>query len=181
LAWGRLPRHAIGFYLSVNLSARQLAQADVLEMVSDVLDRCGLPPHALGIEVTETILMKDSDAGVATVTGLKELGVRVAIDDFGTGYSGLGYLRRFPIDDVKIDRAFVEKLGKDPGDAAIVAAVTNLGHALGVTVTAEGVESPVQLEELKSLGVDAAQGYLFAPPQPAHDLTGRLLRSKRWL
>jgi diguanylate cyclase (GGDEF)-like protein/PAS domain S-box-containing protein len=180
MAWRRNLHHANGFYLSVNFSGRQLAQADVVDVVSEVLEQSGLPPHALGIEVTETVLMKDSDAGVATVTGLKDLGVRVAIDDFGTGYSALGYLRRFPIDDVKIDRAFVEKLGANPSDAAIVAAIVNLGHALGVTVTAEGVESRTQLEELKALGVDAAQGYLFAPPQPAGDLTARLTRSRRW-
>jgi EAL domain-containing protein (putative c-di-GMP-specific phosphodiesterase class I) len=170
-----------GFYVSVNFSGRQLAQADVLVSVADALERSGLPPEALGVEVTETVLMTDSDVGVATVAGLKELGVRVAIDDFGTGYSALGYLRRFPIDDVKIDRGFIEKLGAHPGDSAIVAAIIDLGHALGVTVTAEGVETPAQLEELKSLGVDAAQGYLFAPPQPADDLTGRLARSQRWL
>ena len=181
MSWRRNLRDANGFFLSVNFSGRQLAQADVVDVVSDVLERCGLPPQALGVEVTETVLMRDSDVGVSTVAGLKELGVRVAIDDFGTGYSALGYLRRFPIDDVKIDRAFVEKLGGHPGDSAIVAAVVSLGHALGVTVTAEGVESTAQLEELKTLGIDSAQGYLFAPPQPAADLTGRLARSRRWI
>lgn len=181
MSWRRNLREGNGFFLSVNFSGRQLQQPDLIDSVSDVLERCGLPPQALGIEVTETMLMKDRDAGVATVTGLKELGVRVAIDDFGTGYSALGYLRRFPIDDVKLDRAFVERLGADAGDSAVVAAVVSLGQALGVTVTAEGVESVAQLEELKSLGVDSAQGYLFAPPQPPADLTGQLARSRRWI
>jgi EAL domain-containing protein (putative c-di-GMP-specific phosphodiesterase class I) len=105
----------------------------------------------------------------------------VSIDDFGTGYSALGYLRRFPVDEVKIDRTFVERLGSDSEDAAIVSAVVSLGHALGVTVTGEGVETAAQLDTLRALGVDAAQGFLFAPPQPAADLTPRLVRPHRWI
>jgi diguanylate cyclase (GGDEF)-like protein/PAS domain S-box-containing protein len=168
------------FRLSVNLSARQLVHAELADLVAGVLARVGLRPDALCIEITETVLMEDIDAGVAAVKALKALGVRVSIDDFGTGYSALGYLRKFPVDDVKIDRTFVERLGTDPEDAAIVAAVVSLGHALGVTVTGEGVETASQLEMLRDLGVDAAQGYLFAPPQPAADLTARLLRPHRW-
>jgi diguanylate cyclase (GGDEF)-like protein len=177
--WRALP--AVGrFRVSVNLSGRQLVQADLADLVAGVLARTGLRPDALCVEITETTLMEDLAAGVGAVKALKALGVRVSIDDFGTGYSALGYLRQFPVDDVKIDRTFVERLGTDPEDAAIVAAVVSLGHALGVTVTGEGVETRAQLEMLRDLGVDAAQGYLFAPPQPAADLTPQLLRPHRW-
>ncbi len=173
--------HVDGFRLAVNLSGRQLVHSDLADLVAGVLSRTGLPPDALCIEITETTLMDDLAAGVGAVKALKALGVRVSIDDFGTGYSALGYLRQFPIDDVKIDRTFVERLGTDPEDAAIVSAVVSLGHALGVTVTGEGVETPAQLEMLRALGVDAAQGYLIAPPQPAADLTPQLLRRSRWI
>jgi diguanylate cyclase (GGDEF)-like protein/PAS domain S-box-containing protein len=169
------------FRLSVNLSGRQLVHADLADLVAGILDRTGLGAEALCIEITETVLMEDVDAGIGAVKALKALGVRVSIDDFGTGYSALGYLRQFPVDEVKIDRTFVERLGSDPEDAAIVSAVVSLGHALGVTVTGEGVETVAQLETLRSLGVDAAQGFLFAPPQPADDLTPRLVRPHRWV
>ncbi len=168
------------FRVSVNLSARQLVHHDVGPTVVAALERTGLEPGALCVEITETILMEDVDAGVKAVKGLKALGVRTAIDDFGTGYSALGYLRKFPIDEVKIDRSFVERLGTDPDDSAIVAAVVSLGHALGVTVTGEGVETRSQLEELRALGVDAAQGFLLAPPQPPRDITPWLARSHIW-
>ncbi len=178
--WRALPA-VDRFRLAVNLSSRQLVQADLADLVAGVLARTGLRPDALCVEITETTLMEDIDAGVGAVKALKALGVRVSIDDFGTGYSALGYLRQFPVDDVKIDRTFVERLGTDPEDAAIVAAVVSLGHALGVTVTGEGVETKAQLQMLRDLGVDAAQGYLFAPPQPAADLTPQLLRPHTWI
>ncbi len=178
--WRALPA-VDRFRLSVNLSGRQLVQSDLADLVAGVLARTGLRPDALCVEITETTLMEDLAAGVGAVKALKALGVQVSIDDFGTGYSALGYLRQFPVDDVKIDRTFVERLGTDPEDAAIVAAVVSLGHALGVTVTGEGVETRAQLEMLRDLGVDAAQGYLLAPPQPAPDLTPQLIRPHRWI
>jgi len=178
--WGRSVPDPSRFRLSVNLSGRQLLHADLADLVASILDRTGLRAGALCVEITETVLMEDVDAGIAAVKALKALGVRVSIDDFGTGYSALGYLRQFPVDEVKIDRTFVERLGSDPEDAAIVSAVVSLGHALGVTVTGEGVETIAQLDTLRSLGVDAAQGFLFAPPQPADELTPLLVRSHRW-
>ena len=178
--WRRALSSPEQFRLSVNLSGRQLVHAELADLVAGVLEQAGLRPDALCIEITETVLVEDIEAGVAAVKALKALGVRVSIDDFGTGYSALGYLRQFPVDDVKIDRTFVARLGTDPEDAAIVAAVVSLGHALGVTVTGEGVETPAQLQILRDLGVDAAQGYLFAPPQPPADLTPRLVRPHRW-
>jgi diguanylate cyclase (GGDEF)-like protein/PAS domain S-box-containing protein len=179
--WRRSVRASESFRLSVNLSGRQLVHSDLADLVAGVLANSGMRPDALCIEITETVLMEEIDAGVSAVKALKALGVCVSIDDFGTGYSALGYLRRFPIDEVKIDRTFVERLGTDPEDSAIVRAVVSLGHALGVTVTGEGVETPAQLAELQALGVDCAQGHLFAPAQPPGDLTPSLVRPHRWL
>jgi diguanylate cyclase (GGDEF)-like protein len=179
--WCRARGDTDGFQLAVNLSGRELVHADLPDLVAGVLAGVGLRPDVLCVEITETVLMDDMDAGIAAVKALKALGVRVSIDDFGTGYSALGYMRRFPVDNVKIDRTFVERLGTDPEDAAIVAAVVSLGHALGVSVTGEGVETSTQLEILRGLGVDTVQGFLFAMPQPAEELTPLLTVPRRWL
>jgi diguanylate cyclase (GGDEF)-like protein/PAS domain S-box-containing protein len=151
------------FSVSVNLSARQLAHSDVVQAVRTALDRTGADPAMLGLEITESVLM--GETSVETVAALKALGVKLSIDDFGTGYSSLGYLKRFPVDVVKVDRSFVDGLGTDPEDSAIVAAVVSLGHALGLEVVAEGVETERQLAELVRLGCDFAQGYWFAAAQ----------------
>jgi len=169
------------FRVSVNLSSRQLLHVDLPDLVSEVLVRTQLPPRALCIEITESSVMDDPESGLHAVRSLKALGVQVCVDNFGTGYSALGYLREFPIDEVKIDRSFVAKLGTEPEEAAIVAAVVSLGRGLGVTVTGEGVETAGEVERLRSLGVDAAQGFFFAPPQPAADLTTRLRSPRSWL
>jgi diguanylate cyclase (GGDEF)-like protein len=165
--------------VSVNLSARQLLHADVQDLVAGALARTGLDPGRLCVEITEGVLMEDADAGVGAAKSLKALGVRLGIDDFGTGYSSLGYLRRFPVDEVKLDQTFVTRLGASAEDSAIVAAIVDLGHALGLDVIAEGVETQSQLAALRALGTDAAQGFLFAPPQPASDLAARLRRPPR--
>jgi EAL domain-containing protein (putative c-di-GMP-specific phosphodiesterase class I) len=122
--------------------------------------------------------MQDPDATIATLRGLKELGVGLAVDDFGTGYSSLSYLKRFPVDTLKIDRAFVDGLGTDPRDTCIVRSVLALAKNLGLAVTAEGVETPEQLRQLTALGCDRAQGYHFARPLPADEI-GRLLAHGR--
>jgi diguanylate cyclase (GGDEF)-like protein len=178
VAWDAAPpRRALR--VSVNLSARQLLHGDVQDLVAGALARTGLDPGRLCVEITESVLMEDADAGVGAAKSLKALGVRLGIDDFGTGYSSLGYLRRFPVDEVKLDQTFVTRLGASSEDSAIAAAIVNLGHALGLDVIAEGVETQSQLSALRALGVDSAQGYLFAPPQPAADLATRLRKPIR--
>jgi diguanylate cyclase (GGDEF)-like protein/PAS domain S-box-containing protein len=151
--------------MSVNLSARQLSTPGLLPMVQSVLAECGLAPGRLCFEITESVLMDDVDLAISVLSDLRALGVRLAIDDFGTGYSSLGYLRRFPVDIVKLDRAFVAGLGSDTAADAIAAAVINLGHALGLSVIAEGVETEEQLTVLRALRCDRAQGYLWSAPQ----------------
>ena len=153
------------FSISVNLSARQLGQPDLVEQVRQALERHAVEPGMISLEITESVLM--AEASVRTLSLLKNLGVGLSIDDFGTGYSSLAYLKRFPVDSVKVDRSFVDGLGTDSEDSAIVAAVVSLGHALGLTVIAEGVETSHQLGELVALACDRAQGYWFARPLPA--------------
>jgi hypothetical protein len=157
--------------MSVNLSARQLSSPGLVPMVASTLEEFGLAPERLCFEITESVLMDDVDSAIAVLSELRGLGVRLAIDDFGTGYSSLGYLRRFPVDIVKLDRAFVAGLGNDSAADAIAAAVINLGHALGLSVIAEGVETEEQLTVLRALRCDRAQGYLWSAPQGLEALT----------
>jgi EAL domain-containing protein (putative c-di-GMP-specific phosphodiesterase class I) len=156
--------------MSVNLSAVQFASPRLAEMVAGVLERCGVEPPTLCLEITETTLVTGAAATSDVLSALQELGVRLAIDDFGTGYSSLGYLRRLPVDQLKVDRSFIEGLGSRDDDRAIVSAVVNMGHSLGLSVLAEGVETDEQLSELRSLGCDLGQGYRFARPRPATEL-----------
>jgi diguanylate cyclase (GGDEF)-like protein/PAS domain S-box-containing protein len=158
--------------LSVNLSARQLAEPGLVETVRSTLQAAGIDPMIVDVwlEVTETLVLRDPESAAARLTELRSLGVRLAVDDFGTGYSSLSYLRRFPVSALKIDRAFVAGLGQSSEDEAIVLAVVHLAHALGLEVVAEGVESDVQLSRLREIGCDFAQGYLLQAPLPAHQL-----------
>lgn len=159
--------------VEVNLSARQVDHPSLLPTVERVLEETGLPPGAFTLEITESALMKDAVGAHQVLQALKSLGVALAIDDFGTGYSSLGYLQRFPLDILKVDKSFVDGLGRDQG-TEIVAAVVNLAHALGLEVVAEGVETPRQLEALRELGCDFAQGYLFSRPVPPVELRWEL-------
>ena len=153
----------------MNVSARQLTAGSFAESVSDAIRRNRLPSGSLTFEITETVLMEDVDLSIESLVGLKALGARLAVDDFGTGYSSLAYLKRLPLDTLKIDRAFVDGLGTDPNDSAIVAAIVGVARALGLAVTAEGVETDVQWEELRRLGCDYAQGFRFSRPLPAEE------------
>jgi diguanylate cyclase (GGDEF)-like protein len=152
--------------VSVNLSERQLVDDELVPTVIAALERTGLDPSLLVLEITESTLMGDRDRAVEVLRRLTDIGVQIGIDDFGTGQSSLGYLRSLPVHSLKIDQSFVEALGNDPEGGAIVSAVVQLGHALGLTVTAEGVETPGQLSLLRALGCDLGQGFYFAHPQP---------------
>ena len=160
---------AAALVVSVNLSARQFAQADLVGDVAAILDRTGLDPAALELEITESVAMDQSEASIERLRGLRALGVKLVLDDFGTGYSSLSYLRRLPLDTIKIDRSFVSGLdgGESSVDAPIVQAVISLAHGLGIDVVAEGIETETQLAWLRRLGCDRGQGYLYARPLPS--------------
>ena len=153
--------------LAVNLSARQFRDPEVIPMIQQALRTSGLAPEQLELEITETLLMEDSNQATHTLTQLHQLGVRLAIDDFGTGYSSLGYLRRFPIHMLKIDRSFIGEIEDNSDDKAIVSAIIAMGHSLDIDVLAEGVETGAQHEFLKAKQCNLLQGYLFSPPLPA--------------
>jgi diguanylate cyclase (GGDEF)-like protein/PAS domain S-box-containing protein len=148
--------------LAVNFSARQFQQPTFISTIEEILKATNLDPAWLELEITESSIMKDPDKAIERLLELKMMGIKVAIDDFGTGYSSLNYLKRFPIDTLKIDRSFVSDLCKDPHDTAIVRAIITLGHALDLTVIAEGVETREQLESLTELECDVVQGFLFS-------------------
>ncbi len=162
----------------VNLSPRQLAYADLVVEVAELIRETGVDTRLLCLEITENALVDDVESAVAALNRLKELGVRIAIDDFGTGYSSLAYLRRFPVDVLKVDRSFVDGLGPDPEDSAIVSAIVKLAHTLELESVAEGVETQAQLDQLRAMGCDLAQGYLFSRPLPVEEAT-ELLRVGR--
>jgi diguanylate cyclase (GGDEF)-like protein len=153
--------------LAVNVSTQQLNDGRLFEVVADALDETGIDADSLWLEITETALMSDTDAAGRALRDLRTLGLHLSVDDFGTGYSSLTYLKRFPVEAIKIDQSFVRGLGLEADDTSIVEAVVRLGHSLGLAVVAEGVESPLQLQRLRELGCDRAQGYLFGRPRPA--------------
>jgi EAL domain-containing protein (putative c-di-GMP-specific phosphodiesterase class I) len=154
--------------VSVNLSGRQIQQPDeLIEMVSQVLTKTGVDPGVIQLEITESVLMDDTRANISTLNRLKALGVRLAIDDFGTGYSSLSYLKWFPVDSIKIDRAFISGIATDIENRAVVKAVLGLGSDLALSVVAEGVENTEELDHLSSLGCRFTQGYYFARPMPS--------------
>jgi diguanylate cyclase (GGDEF)-like protein len=160
--------------LAVNVSARQLISADFCSTVSSVLARTGMNVNALILEVTENILISDGDRAITVLTDLKKIGVRLALDDFGTGFSSLSYLRRLPIDIVKIDQSFISDIKPATLDRSITAAITNLAHVLGLSVTAEGVETCDQREGIRSVGCESAQGFFYGQPMPASAIGGYL-------
>jgi EAL domain-containing protein (putative c-di-GMP-specific phosphodiesterase class I) len=157
-------------HVTVNLSARQLQDPGLPFAVARALDELEMDPAALTLEITESVLMHDRDISLARLLDLKFLGVRLAIDDFGTGYSSLAYLQRFPLDVLKVDKAFVDGVANGPEESALAAAIIRLGHTLHLRTVAEGVESPSQVAHLRRLGCQEAQGYLFARPIPADEI-----------
>jgi len=156
--------------IKVNLSARQFAHPSLVGVVAGILGESGIDPASVYLEITESVLMEDAESTSAALRELKSLGVSLAVDDFGTGYSSLLYLKRFPVDELKIDRTFVAGLLGNADDEAIVAAIVSLAHSLGLKAVAEGVESTGQLTRLQELGCDIGQGYHFGRPMPADSM-----------
>ena len=160
--------------VSVNLSLRQVGNSQLTADISDALTASRLPPGSLHLEITESALMEDTAANRATLLRIKALGVTLVLDDFGTGYSSLAHLRRFPIDTLKIDRSFVQGLDGSDTDSTIVAAIINMSRGLRVKVIAEGIETAAQSARLRQLGCELGQGYYYALPLPADDITALL-------
>ena len=177
---GLLP---VPFTTWVNISGKQLSTGDVSGLVKRTLLAADVPPERLGLEVTETAIVVGGLAGERARRELQELhdlGVRIAIDDFGTGFSSLAHLRSFPIDVIKVDRSFIQGIGQSSKDAAITANLASLAHALGLVATAEGIESQSQLDTVRELGCDHAQGFLFAKAVPPEQVSA-LLATRGWL
>ncbi len=164
--------------VSVNLSASQFREAGLVDNIRKALDEEGIDAQFLEVELTESAVMSDPEQSIAILEQLSTMGVLVSVDDFGTGYSSMAYLRRFPLDKLKIDRAFINEIVSRPQDASIVRAIVSLAHGLGLKVVAEGVETAAQLHFVKSAGCDEYQGYHFSRPLPAADFE-RLIRRSR--
>jgi EAL domain-containing protein (putative c-di-GMP-specific phosphodiesterase class I) len=156
---------AIG--LAINVSVVQFRNPHLVEVVEQALRASGLAADRLSLEITESVLMQNTQTTLATLKKLRELGIRISMDDFGTGYSSLSYLRSFPFDKIKIDKCFVKDLGSSESSIAIIRAVVHLGRALGMPVTAEGVETAEQFARIKAEGCSEGQGFLFSRPCPA--------------
>jgi predicted signal transduction protein with EAL and GGDEF domain len=165
--------------VAVNLSPLQFKSPNLVPAVRRALVDAGLAARRLELEITETVLLQESEATLATLHELKELGVKIAMDDFGTGYSSLSYLRSFPFDRIKIDRSFVRDLTQREDALAIVRAVTTMGESLGIATTAEGVETLAQLDKLRTEGCTDVQGYYFSPPKPAGEIAEMLAASDK--
>jgi EAL domain-containing protein (putative c-di-GMP-specific phosphodiesterase class I) len=157
-------------WVAVNLSGRQLTHLGLAEQVAEVLARTGLAPHRLWLEITETALMDDLELGIRTLYQLRAMGVHLSIDDFGTGWSTLSHVKRFPVEQLKIDRTFTAGVGRDADDTTIVTSIIALAHALGMHVVAEGVETREQLDALVGLGCDVGQGWFWDRALPPHDV-----------
>jgi EAL domain-containing protein (putative c-di-GMP-specific phosphodiesterase class I) len=187
----RWPNHV---RVAVNLSAVQTKNKNLLALVSETLAQSGLPPRQLELEITETVLLQDTETVMTSLHSLHDMGVKVSMDDFGTGYSSLSYLRRFPFDKIKIDRSFIADLRGTPGDrdrvedpsdalstaeksaATILRAIIGLGENLGISTTAEGVETAQQFAQVRQKGCSEVQGYFISPPRPANEVAELLRR-----
>jgi EAL domain-containing protein (putative c-di-GMP-specific phosphodiesterase class I) len=166
-----------GVPVAINVSSRQFHYGNLIQTVEAALLRFGLDPGMVELELTEGTLIEDVELARRTLERLREVGVRVSVDDFGTGYSSLSYLKQFPIDALKIDRSFIEGITENPDGAAISTAIISMGHSLRMEVIAEGVETEEQLEVLRELGCDVAQGFLLGRPGAAEQV-GTLARPR---
>jgi EAL domain-containing protein (putative c-di-GMP-specific phosphodiesterase class I) len=165
--------------VAVNLSPVQFRNPGLLQIIVSALANSGLRPERLELEITETVLLQDGETTLDTLYRLRELGIRIAMDDFGTGYSSLSYLQSFPFDKIKIDRSFVKDIVESTGSLNIVRAVAALAQGLGITATAEGVETEEQLERIRAEGCEEMQGFLIGMPMPAQDIQREFLANRR--
>ena len=163
--------------LAVNVSARQFSLPNFVGQVLDVIERGGIRPEMLKLELTESLLLENVEDIIAKMSALKARGVGFSMDDFGTGFSSLSYLKRLPLDQLKIDQAFVREVHSSPSDGAIARTIVALGQNLGLTVIAEGVETAVQRDYLASIGCHAYQGYFFSRPLPLEGFDAFVLRT----
>jgi EAL domain-containing protein (putative c-di-GMP-specific phosphodiesterase class I) len=162
--------------IAINVSGKELLHGDPARLIQSEAEAAGIPVSLMEVEITESVLVKDSAAVRGALEELRRLGCRIALDDFGTGYSSLAYITRFPPDRIKIDKAFVSNVDRSQEDAAVASAILSLGKNLGVTITAEGIERNGQLEWLRARGCDEVQGFLLSRPLSAHDLEQRYLQ-----
>lgn len=160
--------------MSVNISVRQFMHKDLIASLAKVIEASGLDPRQLELEVTESLIMHNAEAFVATLHELRAIGIKLAIDDFGTGYSSLNYLKQLPVDRLKVDQSFMRDIFKDAGGATIAEAIITLGHSLGLKVIAEGVETGEQLNFLRHKLCDEFQGFYFSRPLPTEKFTALL-------
>ena len=167
-------------FVSVNLSSRQIAEAEEVRGLKDVIRSSGLPPAAIKLEVTESLMVHDPDLAGSMLAELKDTGVSLAIDDFGTGYSSLSYLHRFPFDTLKVDRAFVMNMSEDPGSRRLVRTIIDMGRDLGLKVVAEGIETRQEYDLLAGMGCDYGQGYFMARPGPRSDVEDLIASGPTW-
>lgn len=167
--------------MAVNLSAVQVANHGLSKTVADSLRASGLDPACLSLEITESVLLDDTNGRADVLRALKDIGVRLVLDDFGTGYSSLSYLTRLPLDALKVDRSFVDGLGTEPRDTAVTEAIVAMSHALSLEVVGEGAETELQISELTRLGCDLVQGFHFSRPVPATEITRMLEEGPAWL
>jgi EAL domain-containing protein (putative c-di-GMP-specific phosphodiesterase class I) len=170
VAWQSLDDVSGDLSMSVNISGHQLQRYDFVETVAEVIAETGINPACLVLELTESVLLGDTEGALVTLQRLKALGVRLAIDDFGTGYSSLSYLHRFPIDILKIDKSFVDRLGGSTADEEVMSTILQLGANLHMTTVAEGIEGFQQALALRRLGCELAQGFHYASPVPADEI-----------
>jgi diguanylate cyclase (GGDEF)-like protein len=179
-AWQSHAANGQPFAISVNLSVREFGQPDLVKAVASILEETGLPPKALRIEITESAIIGQKHPAIETVEQLRALGVAIHLDDFGTGYSALSYLHRLPLDAVKVDRAFTSSIDQEERPLHVVKAIISLAHAIGLEVVAEGVTNLRQLELLRDMGCDLAQGFIFSRPCNIEELETLLLSAPRW-
>jgi len=163
--------------VSVNLSARQLNSKNIVDTVQNAINNSGLKPECLTLELTESMVMDRATETINTLKQLKSIGVKLAIDDFGTGYSSLGYLKRLPVDKLKIDRIFIADIGVDPNDEAITSAIIAMSKSLNLTVIAEGTQTKRQMEFLRQQQCDEVQGFYFSKPIDVESCTRLLLEN----